>query len=127
MNPSKDTLLGGREVDVTKIDNTTETVTVRQIRIRELDTYRESEGDEVALVAFVTGKDADWVDMLMPEDFEKLLAIDAEVNGPFVRCRELWEIVRFMRQLESIRESCPDIYQEAVAALRAKIATIGVI
>lgn len=72
-------LARGATVPVGDLD----TVFVRLIPVREYPTYRALLDSEPDLVAFVTGKDAAWVDNLRPADHEAILAAARRLNDGF--------------------------------------------
>lgn len=77
------TLLGGVEVEVTKLDGTKETVRVGQLKIRQFQLFLEATDDESKLVEILTGKDAPWVDSLTPQSHVAVIEKGEAVNADF--------------------------------------------
>lgn len=81
------TLFGGRSVSVIKADGTTETLTVRQLPLRDYEAAFKLSDDEQCLVALICGKDKSWLygatpeAAITPESYEELLAAAQEVNA----------------------------------------------
>lgn len=81
-----DALLGGRDIQITLPDGSTETVFVRQVKASELIQFTEVLDHEVKLIQMTTGKDIDWIDSLSlakPDEYSKLADAVNEVNLDF--------------------------------------------
>lgn len=73
-------LFGGKVVPVTLRDGSTEEVRVKEIPIRQFETFLIAIEDEAQIISIVTGKDEDWVDNLADESHEALVAAAMDVN-----------------------------------------------
>lgn len=76
-------LFGGRTIDKVILEDGTpgEPILVRQIPIRDYERGVKLVEDDVALVGFLMGKDAEAAKALSPETFEEVLAVGQEVNA----------------------------------------------
>lgn len=80
------TLFGGREVVAQFIPTPgtepgKDAVRVRQLSLRDYERAFALIDDEIALAAFICGKDKKWADELLPESYEALYAAAREVNA----------------------------------------------
>lgn len=78
-----ETLLGGRDLTITRLDGSTETVKVRQLPIRRFEALRATLADEPARVALYTGQPPPWADLLTPESFEAIIVEGDRLNADF--------------------------------------------
>ena len=99
------TLFGGRSITVTfepadgAVEQRTEEIRVRQIKLKDYERGFSLIGDEIALAAFCVhpARDKAWAETLTPESYEALHAAAEEVNanGFFVfaarRARQIHE------------------------------------
>lgn len=77
------TVITGNELFlVKKRDGSTEQVSIRLVRIAEMDGYLMRYEDLVELVCFVVGKDAAWTDSLDEDSFYELNRRVRAVNDP---------------------------------------------
>ena len=77
---------GGVEVTVTHLDDTEETIKVRQVPLRHMSEYGNAQGDEGKIIEIVTNKPAEWVDSLTQESQELLIETGEQLNlDPFYR------------------------------------------
>ena len=80
---------GGVEIKVKHLDNSEETVKVRQLPLRHIAEYGNIQSDEAKVIELVTGKPGDWVDGLSVESQEALIELGESLNfGPFYRWTE---------------------------------------
>lgn len=80
-----ETLCGGTNLQVQLLGGKTETVFVRQVKMRELTRYSAMffAQDEGAQVELFTGKSAEWVDALLPASFVAVLKEGQRLNVDF--------------------------------------------
>lgn len=96
------TLNGGNSVPVIFEDGRTETLTVKQFRLKDYSLIFPMADDELALVAFAVGQPKGVAETLTPESFEVLLAVVKEVNKHGFFCyadRQRAERVETMRTM----------------------------
>jgi hypothetical protein len=104
------TLMGGKELSVTLEGGTTETLTIRQLKVKELPALMESLDDESAQAALYCDKDGAFVDSLTRESFEAVILAGEEANADFFfRWAE--------RQLKRMERLMPDVLEKKKAAL----------
>lgn len=77
------TLLGGVEIQVQKIDGTTEKVTVRQLRIRDYHKYLDFLDHEQECAELLCGKPEGWSDTLTNESIVAICDKGADINMDF--------------------------------------------
>lgn len=104
------TLLGEKQHSVTLLDGNTETVTVRQLPVRELPKYLEAQDNELRMIELVCKKPADWPDKLTPDSHESLVNAIEEVNADFF---SRW-VARQMARQEKLM---PGIVERRLAGL----------
>jgi hypothetical protein len=80
MDKSMDTLLGGRDVTVTRLDGSTQSVRVRQLPISELGKYFVVAEDEGATIELICSQPRGWSATLTPDSFEAALVAAEELN-----------------------------------------------
>lgn len=88
-------LYGDREMTVTKTDNSTETVKVRQLLVKHFPEFIKLIEDEPKQVEFYCGKPDGWSDSLTVNSFEEVLKTGDEMNKDFF---ERWVQRRLARQ-----------------------------
>lgn len=106
------TLTGGRELDVAKLDGSRETVFVRQLPVRLFQSYMATMQDEAKQVELLCSKEAGWADGITLASHEEILQAGNKLNSDF-----------FSRWLERQKERAamlpkPDV-GEAVKILEA--------
>ena len=77
------TLLGGEDFVAIKLDDTIETVRIRQLSIRLYPQYLAALNSEPRTVALYCDKAEGWVDSLTLESFEGILLRGEEINRDF--------------------------------------------
>lgn len=80
------TVLVGEAHDITREDGTRETVTLRQLKVREYPAARLVVGDEPRLLELMCDRPAGWAESLSPQSYEELTARVPEVNALFFAC-----------------------------------------
>lgn len=73
-------LTGGAPITVSHVDGTTETVTVRLLKIREFSDYLRLTDQEEGLAAFLCGKDEAWTQMLSVDSLLDICDKGHELN-----------------------------------------------
>lgn len=81
MDAKMTTLLGGSEMTVQKLDGTTETVKVRQLPVRLLQTYLTKLDDEAGMVELFCNKAEGWADELTLESYTAILEKGESLNA----------------------------------------------
>ncbi len=74
------TLLGGTEISAARLDGTTETVKVRQLPVRLLQTYLLKLDDEAAAIELFCDKPEGWADGLTLEAHTALITEGERLN-----------------------------------------------
>lgn len=108
-------LRGGADVTVELAAGGTETVRVRQVRVRELEEYlrREMSGD-MAIITWVTGKPDEWFDAITLDSWEALIAENQRQNFTAARRHEKRKIDKTVREMEAVAAGFPEIYKDVV-------------
>ena len=83
MNPTVDSLFGGRDVAVKLLDGSDATFRVHQLKLSQYEAAFALLGDEIALTAMICGHEKAWADNLAQESYERLFAAAQEVNQSF--------------------------------------------
>lgn len=60
-----------------------ETVFIRQLPLREMESLLGAQGDEMLLAQVYTGKDAEWIDSLSPASQEAIVSEGDRINADF--------------------------------------------
>lgn len=78
-------IVGYKEIEVVFRDGSKETVRVKQVGLEDCQLLMRllSEQDDLALIAFYTGRDLDWASKLTPESQEYILDAAEELNSDF--------------------------------------------
>jgi len=105
------TLFGKEDITVTCRDGRTETVSIKQIPIREVGKFLELLDDEPSLVEFLCGKEKGWADGLSIESYEEVAERGTALNYPtcagFLARREklaAWGAKEVMPRAQRIKE-----------------------
>ncbi len=93
------TVLGGTELEVTRIDGTKERVQVRALPITKMQEYLDSILDEIATVALSCDRSRAWAESLTPQSFNQVAETGVDLNLPFFSA---W-MKRRMRVTEAMR------------------------
>lgn len=86
MDTSTAILTGSRDLEVTHLSGDTETAHVRLLKIAEFPRYLELAEDENGLAAFITGRNAEWVESLTVDSVLDLCEAAHDLNFP-AACR----------------------------------------
>lgn len=78
-----ETLMGGKELTITKLDKTTERVLVRQLPVSAMSRYASCVTDETAMVELFCDKPDGWADTLTNESFEEIIDEGERINEFF--------------------------------------------
>ncbi len=104
------TLKGQQEVSITKLDGSTDTVTVKQLPARLMLDYAKALEDEVSMIKLATGKDDEFCDSLSIESHELLVTTVEAVNGDFF---QRW----FERKKARAERIAPGAFEKALAKI----------
>lgn len=74
---------GGTDLEVTLLDGSTETVKVRQLPIKSMESYLHSFADESKVVGLFTDKSEEWAAQLTPASHTAIMEKGEEINRPF--------------------------------------------
>jgi hypothetical protein len=117
------TIIGGADVSVTYRQTepgsqSTETVHVRQLSVRDMQTYLGVYDDEAKSVELFCSKPDGWADSLTPDSHERVMEKGQELNLPFF---ESW----YQRRLKRTETLMPGFRKkmESAAASAAQEAT----
>jgi hypothetical protein len=111
-----ETLLGGRDVNVTNIKGETEAVKVHQLPIRKYEAGFLKVDDEIGLIAFICDKPKDWALDLQPESFEAVRQAAQEVNakGFFAYAER-----KYQKSIQRLNSLSPEILKETLKGANA--------
>lgn len=76
-------LTAGVDFEIALLDNSKQTVKVRQLPVRLMSAYLEAQGDEPKMIELATGLQPEVVDSLTQESHADLVAKIEEVNADF--------------------------------------------
>jgi len=106
-------ITGGRQVSLAN----GQAIKVAEIKLRQIGEWQATESDDAGRIALVTGLTPEAIDELTHADIEAILAADEAVNAPFVRRREKAQQKKQAAQMEALKETMPDIYEQARAGM----------
>lgn len=116
MTTPLETLLGGTRADVTLLDGSVETITVRQLPVRDLPRLLQAsaQADESAMAELYCAKPAGWADTLTRESHERIIAEGERLNADF--------FARWLQRKTRREETLFPGQQEALLKLAAQLA-----
>jgi hypothetical protein len=129
-----DTLFGGRKIEVyfePLPEGSTppaQTMTVRQIPVRDYDVGLKYFTDEIALVAFLVGRPREFAFTLSPQSYEEILSVGKEVNarGFFAFCQRRIEAKEQMDAAALVTiAQLPDEARKLVLSQGAKMTSLN--
>lgn len=114
-----DIVRGGRNLQVTLIDGALKDVTISQIKASQYPDYLKIINDELSRIAFTTGLSIDEIDEIAPDEYEAMVEAEEVINAPLVQRREARAAKRQAQQMEALKHTMPDLYQEARQGMKA--------
>lgn len=99
-----ETLLGGIELTVEKLDRTTETVRVRQLPVKLYPQYLLCMEDEPAMVELFCDRKAGWSEGLAPQSFQKVVEEGERINADFFESWYRRKIARLEKLVPGARD-----------------------
>lgn len=79
----EETALGGATVEIQFTNGQSDVIHVRQLKLREMPQFARALEDPGAIIMLTCGRNAEWVDALTPESFERLALEADRVNRDF--------------------------------------------
>jgi hypothetical protein len=105
---SVETLLGGTTMTACFEDGHKETVTVRQVPLRQYRALMESQTDEFRWLEIVCDKPEGWAETMRPADYNLLFTEAERINSDF--------FVWCQRQIDRVQRLAPGLMEKALAA-----------
>jgi len=114
-------IVGYEEIEVVYRDGNRELVRVRQFGLEECPTMLRllAEDDETKLIAFYTGKTAEWAAKLTPQSQEQILEVGEKLNRDFFE-RWLQRRKRYRAMLLGPSEE-QDLVRQAIAEAAERV------
>jgi len=106
------TVLGALELEVVRLDGSTERVSVKQMPIKDYPRILELVDDELGLAALYCGKDKAWAEGLTPASYEAVIENADKLNADFF---SRW-VARRLGRMERIK---PGITERLMASAGA--------
>lgn len=107
-------VLGGVEMTAVKDDGSTETVKVRQLKLRQSQAYLTlaQANDEAGMIELFCDKPQNWADSLTPDSQQNLLETGEKLNRDFMLC----SAARRVERREKLAPGAEEKLMQAVVA-----------